>query len=55
MLVQPYVRTLINYFNMCFSTYVLIMGEFGTKDLDTVEEVLGKSDDYMPTLIIHKY
>ena len=35
------------------------MGEFGTKDLDTVEEVmrqgfrsLGESDDYMPTLIL---
>ena len=24
----------------CPSTYVLIMGEFGTKDLDTVEEVM---------------
>ena len=25
----------------CPSTYVLIMGEFGTKDLDTVEELCG--------------
>ena len=24
----------------CPSTYVLIMGEFGMKDLDTVEEVI---------------